>query len=197
MMREWLESHGLGRYTTLFEENEVDFEILRALTENDLADLGLGFGPRRKLVNALIKMKAAPSLAADATGPGRSTQSDASVGGAGSIADGERREQLALGDTPNLAAHLKGTYKGKRNKIEHRLFSYISLNSRGQPLVSHEIIVNPIAATTTRKGLKVRAAIEEAKYAKGIKVTDAEFAALQIARDDFHGEWNYVISPNK
>ena len=92
MMREWLESHGLGRYTTLFEENEVDFEIPRALTENDLADLGLGFGPRRKLVNALIKMKAAPSLAADATGPGRSTQSDASVGGARSIADGERRQ---------------------------------------------------------------------------------------------------------
>ena len=81
----------------------------------------------------------------------------------GDIGDGERREQLALGDTPNLAAHLKGTYKGKRNKIEHRLFSYISLNSRGQPLVSHEIIVNPIAATTTRKGLKVCAAIDEAK----------------------------------
>ena len=85
----------------------------------------------------------------------------------------------------------------KWNKIEHRLFSYISLNWRGQPLVSHEVIVNLIAATTTREGLKVRAAIEEVKYAKGIKVTDAEFAALLIPRDDFHGEWNYVISPNK
>ena len=85
----------------------------------------------------------------------------------------------------------------KWNKIEHRLFSYISLNWRGQPLVSHEVIVNLIAATTTRKGLRVRAAIDDAQYEKGIKVTDAEFAAIRIARDDFHGEWNYVISPNR
>jgi hypothetical protein len=59
--------------------------------------------------------------------------------------------------------------------------------------VSHEVIVNLIAATTTRKGLKVRAEIDDAQYEKGIKVTDA---AIRIARDDFHGEWNYVISPN-
>ena len=85
----------------------------------------------------------------------------------------------------------------KWNKIEHRLFSYISLNWRGQPLVSHEVIVNLIAATTTRKGLKVRAEIDPAQYQKGIKVTDAEFATIRIARDDFHGEWNYVISPNR
>ena len=84
----------------------------------------------------------------------------------------------------------------KWNKIEHRLFSYISLNWRGQPLVSHEVIVNLIAATTTRAGLKVRAEIDAAQYAKGVKVTDAEFAAIRISRDDFHGEWNYVISPN-
>ena len=83
----------------------------------------------------------------------------------------------------------------KWNKIEHRLFSHISLNWRGQPLVSHEVIVNLIAATTTRKGLTVQAAIDDARYAKGIKVTDSEFAAILIDRDDFHGEWNYVISP--
>ena len=83
----------------------------------------------------------------------------------------------------------------KWNKIEHRLFSYISLNWRGQPLVSHEVIVNLIAATTTRKGLTVQAAIDDARYEKGIKVTDSEFAAILIDRDDFHGEWNYVISP--
>jgi len=53
-----------------------------------------------------------------------------------------------------------------------------------------------IAATTTRAGLKVRAEIDAAQYAKGVKVTDAEFAAIRISRDDFHGEWNYVISPN-
>ena len=83
----------------------------------------------------------------------------------------------------------------KWNKIEHRLFSYISMNWRGRPLVSHEVIVNLIAATTTSKGLKVRAAIDPTPYPKGIKVTDAEFAAIQLDRDDFHGEWNYVISP--
>lgn len=85
----------------------------------------------------------------------------------------------------------------KWNKIEHRLFSYISMNWRGRPLVSHEVIVNLIAATTTSKGLKVYAAIDPTPYPKGIKVTDAEFATIQIDRDNFHGEWNYVISPNK
>lgn len=85
----------------------------------------------------------------------------------------------------------------KWNKIEHRLFSYISMNWRGRPLVSHEVIVNLIAATTTSKGLKVYAAIDPTPYPRGIKVTDAEFATIQIDRDNFHGEWNYVISPNK
>jgi hypothetical protein len=83
----------------------------------------------------------------------------------------------------------------KWNKIEHRLFSYISLNWRGQPLVSHEVIVQLIAATTTRKGLKVHAELDTTLYEKGIKVTDAEFAAIRMVRDQFHGEWNYVISP--
>ncbi|MHB9102626.1 MAG: ISAzo13 family transposase [Sulfuricella sp.] len=84
----------------------------------------------------------------------------------------------------------------KWNKIEHRLFSYISLNWRGQPLVSHEVIVNLIAATTTRKGLKVRAQLDTNPYPKGIKVSDEEFASIRLARDDFHGEWNYTITPN-
>jgi hypothetical protein len=83
----------------------------------------------------------------------------------------------------------------KWNKIEHRLFSYISMNWRGQPLVSHEVIVELIAATTTRKGLKVRAELDSKSYPKGIKVTDEEFAALRILRDEFHGEWNYSITP--
>lgn len=84
----------------------------------------------------------------------------------------------------------------KWNKIEHRLFSYISLNWRGQPLVSHEVIVNLIAATTTQKGLKVRAQLDTNLYPKGIKVSDHEFASICLDRDDFHGEWNYVITPN-
>jgi Rhodopirellula transposase DDE domain len=84
----------------------------------------------------------------------------------------------------------------KWNKIEHRLFSHISMNWRGQPLVSHEVIVSLIAATTTRKGLKVRAELDSKPYPKGIKVTDEEFAAIQISRDEFHGEWNYSITPS-
>jgi len=86
----------------------------------------------------------------------------------------------------------------KWNKIEHRLFSHISMNWRGQPLVSHEVIVNLIAATTTRKGLQVRAELDSKPYPKGIKVTDEEFAAIRIVRDEFHGEWNYtILPPNK
>ena len=84
----------------------------------------------------------------------------------------------------------------KWNKIEHQLFSHISMNWRGQPLVSHEVIVNLIASTTTRKGLKVRAELDSNLYPKGIKVTDEEFASIRISRDEFHGEWNYSIMPN-
>jgi hypothetical protein len=85
----------------------------------------------------------------------------------------------------------------KWNKIEHRLFSYISLNWRGKPLVSHEVIINLIAATTTCKGLKVRAQLDVNSYPKGIKVSDDEFASIRLTRDNFHGEWNYTIAPNK
>ena len=84
----------------------------------------------------------------------------------------------------------------KWNKIEHRLFSHISMNWRGQPLVSHEVIVNLIAATTTNKGLKVHAGLDSNLYQTGIKVTDREFSAINLVRDDFHGEWNYAINPN-
>ena len=84
----------------------------------------------------------------------------------------------------------------KWNKIEHRLFSYISMNWRGKPLVSHEAIVNLIASTTTRKGLKVRAGLDSGHYPKGVKVTDEEFGAIHISRDEFHGEWNYSIVPS-
>ena len=84
----------------------------------------------------------------------------------------------------------------KWNKIEHRLFSHISMNWRGQPLVSHEVIVSLIAATATRKELKVRAELDSKPYPKGIKVTDEELAAIRILRDEFHGEWNYTITPS-
>ena len=84
----------------------------------------------------------------------------------------------------------------KWNKIEHRLFSYISMNWRGRPLISHEVIVNLIAATTTRKGLKVRAGIDRTVYPTGVKVSDADFTAIRLMRHEFHGEWNYTVAPN-
>jgi hypothetical protein len=83
----------------------------------------------------------------------------------------------------------------KWNKIEHRLFSFITKNWRGKPLVSHEVIVNLIAATTTRTGLRVQSQLDTDKYPKGVKVGKQEFAAIQLLPDSFHGEWNYTISP--
>jgi len=83
----------------------------------------------------------------------------------------------------------------KWNKIEHRLFSQISMNWRGRPLTSHEVIIETITATTTRTGLTVHAALDTDTYAKGIKISDKEMKTLeqhQIRRDQFHGEWNYT-----
>jgi transposase len=83
----------------------------------------------------------------------------------------------------------------KWNKIEHRLFSYISQNWRGKPLISHAVIVNLIAATTTKTGLTVQCELDTQAYPAGIVVTDAELAQVNLQRNDFHGEWNYTISP--
>jgi len=84
----------------------------------------------------------------------------------------------------------------KWNKIEHRLFSFISQNWRAQPLVSYRVIVELISATTTKTGLTVRCELDTGQYPKGIVVSDAEMAAINIKRAEFHGEWNYTISPN-
>lgn len=83
----------------------------------------------------------------------------------------------------------------KWNKIEHRLFSFITQNWRGRPLVSHEVVVNLIASTTTKKGLKVRSVLDEGIYPKGIKVSDKELKSINMTKADFHGEWNYTIAP--
>jgi len=85
----------------------------------------------------------------------------------------------------------------KWNKIEHRLFSFISQNWRGKPLTSHEVIVNLIAATTTTTGLKVRAELDTAKYPAGRIVSKKEAAQVKLQRDSFHGEWNYTIFPRE
>ena len=83
----------------------------------------------------------------------------------------------------------------KWNKVEHRLFSFISTNWRGEPLVDYETIVRLIASTTTTKGLQVTCTLDRRKYAVGKKVTDAEMKAIRIVKDKFHGEWNYTIAP--
>jgi len=83
----------------------------------------------------------------------------------------------------------------KWNKIEHRLFSFISQNWRGKPLVSHEVIVNLIAATSTRTGLKVYARLDERSYPRQLVVTDEQLAAVNLKGHEFHPEWNYTISP--
>lgn len=85
----------------------------------------------------------------------------------------------------------------KWNKVEHRLFSFISSNWRGQPLRDYETIVKLIASTTTAKGLKVTCRLDRRKYATGRKVSDAEMQSLKLQRDPFHGEWNYTIKPRK
>jgi len=84
----------------------------------------------------------------------------------------------------------------KWNKVEHRLFSFISSNWRGEPLKDYETIVKLIANTTTVKGLDVTCRLDRKKYPTGIKISDEEFATVSIIRDKFHGEWNYVIQPN-
>jgi len=84
----------------------------------------------------------------------------------------------------------------KWNKIEHRLFSFISQNWRGKPLISHEVIVNLISATKTKTGLEVECGIDPNIYPKGIKVSDKELSAVNLLKDAFHGEWNYTIKPN-
>jgi hypothetical protein len=83
----------------------------------------------------------------------------------------------------------------KWNKIEHRLFSFISQNWRGKPLISHEVIINLIAATTSKTGLAVNSELDPNTYPPGIKVSDKQMAELHLRRDRFHGDWNYSLLP--
>jgi hypothetical protein len=83
----------------------------------------------------------------------------------------------------------------KWNKIEHRLFSFISQNWRGKPLVSHEVIIHLITATTTNAGLLVKSKLDPHSYPSGIKISDRQMSEVRLRRDDFHGEWNYAILP--
>ncbi len=84
----------------------------------------------------------------------------------------------------------------KWNKIEHRMFSFITMNWRGRPLVSYRTVVQLIAGTTTKKGLKVKADRDQGRYPKGVKVSDKELAAVPLTRHEFHGDWNYTVHPS-
>lgn len=107
-------------------------------------------------------------------------------------------ELQQLADSLNMSFHVSHYPPGtsKWNKIEHRLFSFITMNWRSRPLRTFEAVVSLIGATTTSAGLVVRAKIDKRKYPKGIEVSDAEMASLNIERNAFHGEWNYVIRPH-
>ena len=82
----------------------------------------------------------------------------------------------------------------KWNKIEHRLFSYISKNWRGKPLINRETVVNLISKTTTEKGLTVDAVLDENEYETGVKISDEQINQVNLIGDDFHPEWNYSIA---
>jgi hypothetical protein len=110
-----------------------------------------------------------------------------------------KSELQVLADQTGLSitvAHLPpGT--SKWNRIEHRLFAFITQNWRGKPLLTHQVIVQLIASTKTKTGLTVRCRIDQNAYDKGVKISDAEMAKLNITRADFQGEWNYTIAPRR
>ena len=83
----------------------------------------------------------------------------------------------------------------KWNKIEHRLFSHITMNGRGRPLVTNDVVVNLIGSTKTKSGLRVKARLDKRKYPKGVEVSDEEMKAIKLTRHKFHGDWNYTIKP--
>ena len=122
--------------------------------------------------------------------------------GGGSNSSRNRLWQIALQGLANelnlqlFVSHFPpGT--SKWNKIEHRLFSFITKNWRGRPLVTYKTVVNLIASTTTTAGLKVQAAIDTTCYETGIKVSDEQLALVNLTPAAFHGEWNYTISPHR
>jgi len=110
-----------------------------------------------------------------------------------------KKELQGLADQTGLEMHVCHLPPGtsKWNKIEHRLFSHISINWRGKPLISHEVIIQLIAATTTRSGLRVSAQSDPGKYPDKLKVTDEEMESLNLVRSEFHGDWNYTLKPRE
>jgi len=122
----------------------------------------------------------------------------ADAGGSNSARSHVWKQQLQrIADTLKIAIHVSHFPPGtsKWNKVEHRLFSFISINWRGRPLRSYETVINLISNTTNRGGLVVRARLDRRRYPIGKKVSAKELRQLNIEREDFHGDWNYVIRP--
>jgi len=109
-----------------------------------------------------------------------------------------KRELQRLADELgiDIAVHHLPPGTSKWNKVEHRLFSFITMNWKARPLVSYRVIVDLISATTTDAGLTVRCELDSADYPKGVVVSDREMDGLNISHDAFHGEWNYTMQPN-
>jgi transposase len=110
-----------------------------------------------------------------------------------------KKQLQEMANITGLTVHVSHLPSGtsKWNKIEHKMFCFISKNWRGRPLISIEVVVKLISSTTTSKGLKIVCVEDKNKYKLGTIVTDKELAAINIVRDDFHGDWNYVIHPQK
>lgn len=122
----------------------------------------------------------------------------ADAGGSSSYRSRVWKQQLQrLADTLNLSIHVSHFPPGtsKWNKVEHRLFSFISMNWRGRPLRSYETVINLISNTTNHGGLVVRARLDRRSYPIGKKISKREFSQLNIVPADFHGDWNYVVKP--
>ncbi len=122
--------------------------------------------------------------------------------GGGSNGSRCRLWKIALQDLAaqlGLAIHVSHFPPGtsKWNKIEHRMFCHITQNWRGQPLISHEVIINLIAHTTTKTGLKIRAALDRGRYPTGVAIAADELAAVNLKRANSHGDWNYMIYPTR
>jgi transposase len=109
-----------------------------------------------------------------------------------------KSELRRLADELNMKFHICHFPPGtsKWNKIEHRMFSYISKNWRGQPLISREVVINLISNTKTKTGLEIKAGIDQNNYEKGKKISDKEFESISVEKDQFHGDWNYKIIPS-
>jgi hypothetical protein len=155
---------------------------LGALVDKSLVQFGdTGAGPGRYRLLETVRQYAARRL--DALGPAA----------AGTTRAAHRDYYLALAE--EAAPHLVGPEQAAWLKIEHRLFSHITMNWRGRPLTSHDVVVNSIAATTARTGLIVAARLDDSTYPTGVKISNAQMAALPIGRHPFHGDWNYTMHP--